>query len=266
MSKTSKLKESSKLGDISGYFFLAGLTCSNIKYPPLALIFTTLSLSFYFIAYTTWLAASYLYPDHTKHHQEWYGFAQFKQQHLLASMLGLAATALSVASIFFPILLIPTAWVFLASNALWATGEYHKLKNPLPEEENYSHSKQKAYTSYAVALTSITLTTAVSATLAFAFPPIGVPVLIIATILSIAFSALALESWLDATFGKHKLDKNSYNKMGDSLGSSAEPELEAVYDVAPSHNPTPLKSQKEVNIELVPLESENNRSLYSPSL
>lgn len=120
-----------KLDKASGIFFFAGFLLSKLQYIPFPLasaIFRFISLGIYSLAYLCWLTASLLHPDHPVNYRKWYGFAQIKEQFLLSSFVGLTATVLSVAAVFVPVLFPPAAWLFLIGNAIWAIGEYHKLK------------------------------------------------------------------------------------------------------------------------------------------
>ncbi len=235
------------LDKVSSYSFLLGLVASKIQYLPITLatpFLNLISLCLYLSGYSLWFVASHFYPDHYPKFTEWYGFAQFKEQNSYAAFLGIAAALVSIAAIALPILAIPAVWMFFASNVLWTVGEYHKLKNP-PPDENYSESYQKSYLSYALAMTAMGLVGALAATAIFFFPLLTIPALAISGLMSIALGVVAVEYWLDYTFGDHKktpVSAASYNKMTNGLGPSIE--LEEIASPAPYHNQKLLEKTK----------------------
>jgi hypothetical protein len=252
------VSKSKKLDKASGFFFLAGFLAGKIRYLPLTIvssILTSLSLALYLTGYTLWFIASHLYPEHAQHKDKWYGFAQFKEQNLLAAALGLIATVLSVSAIFFPILLIPAAWAFLASNSIWTIGEYHKLNNPHPLDETYSHTHQKSYLNYAITMTAIAAITAASTTLIFFFPPIAIPLLFLSTVVCLGLGAMAIESWLNFSFGNHKKTPYSESSIAMSQLGASKP-LESTLELldAPYHGASPLESPKKKPNQSLPIE------------
>lgn len=197
------------------------------------------------LGYGVWFIGSHFHPEHTYNEEEWYGFAQFKEQHLFAATLGLIATVLSIAGIFVPVLLIPAAWMFLGSSCMWATSEYHKLNNPHPQEEDYSHTYQKAYFKYALTLAGMSLVTAVCTTLIFLFPPLTIPILIGSGIVIAGLSVVAAEMWLNYTFGNHKptpVPSTSHQQMIERLGPKQE--LEETNSPAPYHGESLLHTDQ----------------------
>ncbi len=242
------MSTTSTLGKVSTFFFLSGFVCGKAQYLPFPLvgsIFNGISLLFYMMGYGVWFISSHFHPDHTYNEDEWYGFAQFKEQHLFAATLGLIATVLSIAGFFAPVLLIPAAWVFLASNCMWATSEYHKLQNPHPEDEEYSHTYQKAYFSYALTLAGIGLVTALSTTLVFLFPPLTFPILIASGVVIAGLSILVAEIWLSYTFDDHPrtpVSSNSHQQIIEALGPKKE--LEETNSPEPYHGKSVLQTNK----------------------
>nr|WP_284498347.1 hypothetical protein [Legionella maioricensis] len=237
------------MGKVSSFFFFSGFVFGKIQNLPIPVVsaaFNIISLVFYMVGYGVWFIASHFYPEYTKKEEEWYGFAQFKEQYLFAATLGLLATALSIAGFFVPVLLIPAAWMFVASNFMWASGEYHKLKHPPTYDEKYSHTYQEAYTSYAATMTSMSIIAALSTTVIFIFPPATIPVLILSTIIAVGLSAFAIENWLNYTFGDHKptpLIKTSHSQMNHSLGPRVS--NEETCSPAPYHGDDLLKSSED---------------------
>ena len=244
----SLVSTTSKLGKVSSFFFFSGFVCGKIKLLPIPVVsaaFNIISLVFYMMGYGVWFIASHFYPSHTQTEEEWYGFAQFKEQYLFAATLGFLATALSIAGFFVPVLIIPAAWMFVASNFMWTSGEYHKLNNP-PLDENYSHTYQKTYTSYALTMTTISIVAALSTTAIFLFPPVTVPVLILSAFIVVGLGALAAENWLDYTFGDRKptpVIQTSHSQMNHSLDPRVS--LEDTYSPAPYHGDDLLKSSED---------------------
>lgn len=225
-----------KLDRTSGFFFFSGFMLSKLQYVPFALVagtFRFLSLGFYLVGYGLWFASNYLRPGHQQHHNEWYGFAKMKEQFILSSAIGFIATALSVAAVFLPVLFPPAAWLFVLGNVVWAIGEYHKLKNPPKDDDDFSTSRQKAYLAYTVTTTGISLITAVSATLMILFPPVAIPITIFSLLLCTGLGFLSFEFWLNSSYGAHKADSipGSHSKMSAELGSSLS------HDNSPSPEP-----------------------------
>ncbi|QMT60430.1 hypothetical protein [Legionella sp. PC997] len=214
-----------KLDKASGIFFFAGFLLSKLQYIPFPLaasIFRFLSLGVYGLAYLSWFTACHLHPDHPEHYRKWYGFAQIKEQFIFSSAIGFTATVISVAAIFVPALFPPAAWLFLLGNIIWAIGEYHKLKNPPPADENFSSTRQKAYVSYAVTSTAISLVAALAATFILLFPPLAIPITIFSLLICVGLGALAFEFWLNANLGQHEPDlrPDSYFEMTETLKPS----------------------------------------------
>lgn len=212
-----------KLDKMSGFFFFSAFMLSKLQYLPFALVagtFRFLSLGFYLTGYGLWFASNYLRPGHQQHHNEWYGFAKMKEQFILSSAIGFIATALSVAAVFFPVLFPPAAWLFVLGNVVWAIGEYHKLKNPPKDDDNFSTPRQKAYLAYTVTTTGISLIAAVSATLMILFPPAIVPITIFSLLLCTGLGFLSFEFWLNSSFGAHKPDSIPGSHLKGSIPGS----------------------------------------------
>jgi NhaP-type Na+/H+ or K+/H+ antiporter len=213
------------LDKLSSYAFALGLVASKIQYIPIniATPFLNLtSLTLYLLGYFLWFLSSHFYPDHHPEYTEWYGFAQFKEQNIYAASLGILAALLSIAAIALPVLVIPAAWMFVCCNSIWTISEFHKLKNPL-KAENYSESYQESYFSYALTMTMMGIIGALSTTLILLFPPITITILALSGIISVGLGIVAVEYWLDFTFGDHKKTQSmetSYNKMTNKFGTS----------------------------------------------
>ncbi|RUR19678.1 hypothetical protein ELY21_03515 [Legionella sp. km535] len=221
------MTQAKKISKASSYFFLIGFIVSKIQYLPIlfvSIIPNIISLCSYFMAYGLWFISSHFLDSNKPDKKEWYGFAQFKEQFLYAATIGLIASLISIASLFFPVLIVPTTWLFFTSNLFWSIGEYNKLMHPSESDVNFSYSYQQASLSYAVTMTTIACTTALSATLIFIVPPITMPILIVSTIISSGLGVLSCEYWLDYTFGNHKRTPpmtQSYHQVSNSLGAAA---------------------------------------------
>lgn len=227
-----------KLDKASGIFFFSGFMLSKLQYVPFPIaagFFRFFSLGLYFGGYVLWFAASLLQPEHKKDYNQWYGFAKIKEQFAVSSLVGLTATVLSIVAVFIPIIFPPAAWLFLIGNIIWTIGEYHKLKNPPLEDLTYSHTQQKAYLSYALTTTVISLITAIAATLIVVFPLASVPITVFSLLLCVGLGALAFEYWLNSNFGDHKpgTTAQSYFEMADMLDN--EPRPEPAPECAPYH-------------------------------
>ena len=217
-----------KLEKSSGFFFFAGFMLSKLQYLPFPIVsavFRFLSLGLYFGGYSSWFAASLMQPGQKQPKDKWYAFAKLKEQFLFSSLVGFIATALSVAAVFVPVLFPPAAWLFFLGNVIWAIGELHKLKHPPAHKEDFSHTRQKAYLSYAITTTAISLVTALAATLMVVFPPATLTITIFSLLICVGLGALALECWLNSNFGKHEPLKkaDSYTNITDELGASPTP-------------------------------------------
>ncbi len=232
---------SSKLDKVSGFFFFCGFMLAKLQYLPFPLLSVSLrfvSLGFYLAAYATWFTSNLIKKDHHNKIDKWYGFAQFNEQLILAATIGFAATVLTLAAIFVPVLFIPAVWLFVIGNTFWAIGERHKLHNPPTKESSFE--QQSAYLSYSIAATSISLVTAIAATLIFLLPLYAIPITICSLTICIGLGAMAAEYWLEAFFGNHKpLKSDSYIEM-QVLNVEKNPENKP--QPAPYHGPNPLHS------------------------
>lgn len=222
MSTNSTNKIRKIIDKLSSISFFLSLVASKIQYIPIVNIaesfLNLLTLGLVLTGYSLWYVASHFYPDHNPEFSEWYGFTTFKHQNTLAASVGIIAAILSIVALTLPSLAVPATWLFFSSNIIWAVGEYHKLQNP-PADETYSRSYQKSYLSYAIAMTSSGLVSALAATAILFFPIYTIPVIAVSSLMSIALSFIAAEYWLNYTFEKHpKTPIPSYGKMTNGLG------------------------------------------------
>lgn len=245
-----------KLGKVSSYFFFSGFVLSKAQYlalPGVASILMLAAVSSNLTGYLLWLIATFFYPEHKKLNNKWFAFNDFSEQHQKAAILGAVATAIGLAAVFFPVLFIPATWLIFASNILWSTSEYHKLKNPPPSDEPFSESFQSNYVTYAVTMSSIALVTALGTTLAIVFSPVAIYIFLAMTILSLGLGIVAADYWITCNFGIHEptVHKNSYNHLTTSLG----PKTQAEPDAPIPHHGTALHKDKPCNEKTALIES-----------
>ena len=207
-----------RIDKASSVFFFVGFVIAQLRHTPVWLLtaFANISSLFlYFIAYMLWLIACQLYPDHPGLKEHWYGFAQFKNQHRAAAILGTIGIICSVLAFFFPVAVLPACWFFALSSCVWLISEYHKKQNPLAYEDDYSTEQHHVYLRYGVVVTTMALITALATTILIFFPIVALPTLTITTILGICLGSFALHDWVDFTFTDYKPDKErgSYNRI-----------------------------------------------------
>lgn len=258
-----------RLGKASGFLFISGFIVGKLQYLPLALfssILNIVSLILYGLGYSLWFISSHFQPNHKIKKEEWYGFDEFKKQYLYAASIGIIASITGIAAVFFPVLFIPASWLFFFSNLVWSTGEYHKFKSPPETDENYSSSYQRAYLSFSVSMTALSLFAAAGTTISILFPPAAVGVLLTTIIISLGLGVLAGEYWLDFNFGDHKKDaanKSSYKQINNAL--RAEPKPETEYELVPEHsNSLFVKKQTEIEKKLE-IQPDEARQTCTPS-
>ncbi len=209
-----------KIDKLSNIFFIMGLFFSKLHYFPLYFLsglFNLVALSFYLLGYITWLTASFLHPDTAINDEEWYGFAQFKQQYSISALIGTVATVLTLATLFSQILILPSAWLFLVSNVFWCIAEYHKLKNP-PAYGDYSHTQQTSYLNYCITSTSLSFFVAAMTTLTFCIPPTAIFTVPFSLLVGAGFSLVSFYYWRDYRFGKHEIcSVSSFQAIGEYI-------------------------------------------------
>lgn len=245
------------LDKISGICFTLAFFVSKLQYIPynvFAPIFNMAALSLGLVGHSAWFVSSHYYHSHTQHHREWYGFSPFKEQHTFAATMGILASITSAVGIFFPIFLIPAAWLFFVANSFWSIGEYHKMKSPPKGDLDYSQSYQRSYLNYALSMTAMSFIAALAPTLIFLFPAISIPVLIVAGGLTLGFGILALEYWVEYNYAHHPKDnatktttQGSYQHMAQSLGATLQNMNTPV--VQPRHEPALFEKANQHHIE-----------------
>lgn len=212
------MSHAEKLNKASTAFFFAGFAVSKLHHTPfivLATLSNLASLFLYAIAYCLWFLASRLYPDYPRKAQSWYGFTEFKNQHIIAVILGIAAIISCVAALSMPLAIIPATWLFASSNSIWCISEYHKKQSLPISEKDYSVSLQTAYLRYAITTTALSFLTALDTTLVIAFPAETVLILTFSSVAGVGLGALAIYFLADYIYHKQASDgiDMSYIKM-----------------------------------------------------
>lgn len=213
------MSQSVILNKTSNFLFFLGSVFGKLKQLPFALAaltFNLVALSLNAAGYCLWIAATLFYPNQKRHKNQWYGFAEFKEQHRVSAILGLIGTVFGFVAIAFPMLLIPATWLFFSSNIVWVISELHKSKNPPFQDLEYSAKKQSNFLSYAITMTFIGFVTAFATTLMLCFPFAAIPVLITSTIINAGLGLVATEYWLKVTFHTPE-NKTSHEKMTNIL-------------------------------------------------
>ena len=212
----------SVLDKLSGYFFLTGFITSKIKNIPIAIIaviFNLVSLFAYLVGYVAWYLAAFIQPNYPRKKDDWYGFAQFKDQYKIAALIGTIATIAAIMSIIAPPLIIPTAWIYTMSNSIWSISEYHKKNNPSPHDQDVSSTKQSHYFRYALLIAISSIITTLAATVVFLFPPSAFIIVTGSTIVSTALTIASLYYWGECAFGHNPPDSinHTYNTLSSGL-------------------------------------------------
>lgn len=216
-----------RLEQISSGLFFVGFLISKLEHLPLVTIsgiFNLVALTMYLLGYIFWISASYIFPEHTQRTDRWYGFSQFKDQYKVAATIGTIATLLFIGAMFVPIINIPALWIFVISNGVWFTAEYHKLQHPPTYDKQFSPEKQRSYLYFAMMITLLSVVAAIAGTIAFACPPIAIMVLTVSTVISLVLGAAAVMYWFDSNFPTTKYSaedvpdvtiKSTYNQIND---------------------------------------------------
>ncbi len=245
------------LDKCTGAFFFIASMAKAISYtlPPLMPFFLLSSALCYFAGYSFWLAASFFAPSKTPKFDEWYGFAEFKEQSGSAAFLGITAALIALAALVFPSLAIPAAWAFFASNTFWVISEYHKLKNPHPDDID-TISKQKSYLYYCICIATIGLVSAAALTLVAFFPPLAFPLFIISASVNVTAGISAFAFWCDYNFGgtPNNLNiqqKSSYQTLisGLELTTLSSSKTPKAQEEKECYSYSPLFSQSSISSE-----------------
>ncbi|WP_347251948.1 hypothetical protein [Legionella sp.] len=263
------LSYAKSLDRASSTFFFFGFAISQLRFAPfiIAAFAKISSLFLYLVAYVLWLVACQLYPDHPRLKKEWYGFAQFKNQHRIAAALGTIAVLCSILTFFFPIIAVPASWLFAISNGFWLISEYHKKQNPICEE-NYSSERQQVYLIYALLVTTMAIVTAIATTLITFYPIVTTATILLASLFSLCIGAAAFKYWAEYTFLDYKADndtKGSYtfflsNKLVQNAKTSTlehQGKLESSYYPSPIMSSVPPKKDSQL-----PLSPSDNNSVF----
>ena len=193
----NKLKDAhiKKIDKASGIIFFLGILSAKLCYLPVALVSGVayiLSLVFYLVAYVLWLIATHFYPNHPPLRDRWFGFSAFRDQNKASATIGALAVIFSFVAFAVPIIIIPSLWLFVISNLIWSISHYHKLKNPILQEDFFSRESQGSFLSYTILTTTLSLVTAVCLTAAFLCPPVAAVLLTVSTAVGIALTVVAM--------------------------------------------------------------------------
>lgn len=203
-----------------------GTVFSKLRLLPFALfslIASVISQILYLGGYILWFIASYLYPEHPRLKDEWYGFGQFKEQSRISAIVGTVASIFSVIALIQPVSIIPALWLFFVSNVIWSISHYHKLKNPPDFEADYSAKSQVNYIGYAFLTTCVSFVTAFCITASILFPVISFAMLTTSTILGLIITLVALEYLVNFSFNNNQPNKwkgTNYSEMSSELSDS----------------------------------------------
>lgn len=215
------------LDKTSSIFFIMGTLFSKLRLLPFALfslVANVISQILYLGGYILWFVASYLYPEHPRLKDQWYGFGQFKEQSRISAVVGTVASIFSVIAIFQPVLIIPALWFFFISNVIWSISHYHRLKNPPDFEADYSATSQVNYIGYAFLTTCVSFVTAFCITASILFPVISFAMLTTSTILGLIITLVALEYLVNFSFNNTQPNKwkgTNYSEMSTELSHSS---------------------------------------------
>ncbi len=185
---------SRKLDKASIAFYVTGFAVDKLRHLPLPLtsVFFLVSRFFYLISSLMWLISSHFYPDQTTLPKKWYAFLPYKKQHLIAAVISLLSITFGILGLVSPVFFVVAAWLCFLDAIIWCTGEYHRLKNPFPNDS----PKQPNYFLYVFLTVIIGLVLGVAATLTFVFPAATTAILIASTIVNFGIFTYAAENWL----------------------------------------------------------------------
>lgn len=206
-----------KLDGAVGQLFIIGFAASKFKDIPISLvslIMTVISLLAYLVGYLLWFVATLLYPDHPRKHQFWYGFAQFKQQYQLASLLGALACIICLTCP--PLFIVPACWMFAVSNMLWTIAEYHKFQHPPTDNPNYSSERQAVYLRYVMLMTAVCILSTICITIVMICPALVFLAFIVPMTIGNLLTLAAFHYCGQCIFNDFKPD-HSYAKLADKL-------------------------------------------------
>lgn len=167
----------SQLDNVVNFLFALGFITSKLSYSPFILLIPysqPISLLCYGIGYILWLLISKLSPSTPAQSHAWYGFAEFKDQHQLAAILGIAAVFCYAAALTMPMAFLVSGWLFALSDIIWCIGEYHKNQS-LPKNAPTREDPWKKVTfRYSLLASEFALLNALTTTLTIFFPPVSI--------------------------------------------------------------------------------------------
>ncbi len=148
------------------------------------------------MAYSCWLTASFMIPEHPKKAKGWYGFVQFKHQNKGAAIAGVFSVLFFTGALFFPALMVPGCWCIAVSNLFWLSSEYHRYHNPPSWDMDFNKKRQHIYLKYVGFMCATGVSTALLMTVSLIFPASSVFILTFIGVLSFFFATNATQYWL----------------------------------------------------------------------
>lgn len=223
------------LREMSNYAFSANLLFANLmRIPVLGNILRIPVGVLWLIAFGTWYLDSFIEgKSHPHQTNGWYAFAEFKAQNEIAALVGVAAAILMLVV---PELIVPIAWLFLISNVFWAIATHHESQVLHTDDDTYSTDKQIIYSYLALAVTILSLVTAIGATITVYLPFIAPAIFPILTGIGIGLALVSAGMGLTWVFGTYETDKNK--KMQLDLENS--PTNPLILGNITCHEPTPI--------------------------
>lgn len=197
--------------EISSSAFGVNLFLANLmRLPVLSVILRIPVGILWLIGFSTWYLGSLIEgKPHPHKTQGWYTFAEFKVQNEIAALVGTIAAIIFLVA---PELIVPIAWLFLISNVFWSIAAHHESQVPHTDDD-YSTDKQIVYSYLTYAATSLSLVTAIGATLSVLFPfmmPVLVPLL---TCVGIGLTCVSIGLGLKWYFGTYETDKAKRERL-----------------------------------------------------
>lgn len=196
---------------LSKFSFGIGLVVKNLmRIPGFAEVLALPAAVLWLIGYSTWyIGTLYFEENRTRRRDKWYGFVEFRQQHLMAALVGTIATTLCI---FFPLMIAPTAWLYAISNLLWTLGVIHEKNTPQPENDEFSADKQAFFAKFSLTVTLASIVVAISVTATIIFP-LAAPILIpVAGIIGSLLTLLSAGFFIKFSAGSFETDKQKIER------------------------------------------------------
>lgn len=151
-----KTNHRKKIETVRDGTFFAAFTLRGLKLPVVATIANIVSLVCYSIGYALWFLTSQWYQDKRKPK-----YALEKNLITISAILGLLGSIAALSGLFIPVLLLPSALLFLVSNTLWCYDECRKYLTD--SEPLHGRPSQKIYCIYAIIAVLLSIVSAITA-------------------------------------------------------------------------------------------------------